>query len=284
EDIAGLNTVIVSRPIVHTNLHQTICNQLNITQPVPGSRSPVAVSSSEIVRTSPLKVLVVDDNPANLKLVIEFLKGLNVCSHPADGGKQALSLFESTAFDLILMDVQMPGMDGLETTRRIRALESGKRTPIVALTAHAVDEQKTRLLLAGMDDYLSKPVSEADLRMIIERWVTQVESPLEWEPRLARPAKTSIRTATVTVGELSATSIFDWKESLQLARNKPDLATDMLTMLLESINDCRSQLMDAQVTQDTQRLQEAIHKFHGGCCYCGVPALRKASRDMEQAL
>src|SRR5690606_6391366 len=131
EDIAGLNTVIVSRPIVHTNLHQTICNQLNITQPVPGSRSPLAVSSSEIVRTSPLKVLVVDDNPANLKLVIEFLKGLNVCSHPADGGKQALSLFESTSFDLILMDVQMPGMDGLETTRRIRALESGKRTPIV---------------------------------------------------------------------------------------------------------------------------------------------------------
>ncbi len=281
EDIAGLNTVIVSRPIIHTTLHQTICNQLNITQPLTASRSLTGSAQVGIVRAAPLKVLVVDDNPANLKLVMEFLKGLNVFSHPADSGIQALSVFESTSFDLILMDVQMPGMDGLETTRRIRALESGNRTPIVALTAHAVDEQKTRLLLAGMDDYLSKPVSEADLRMIIERWVTQ---PIQaYEPRLARTLRENLHTAPPRL-DAAGTSLFDWKESMQLARNKPDLATDMLTMLLESIADTRDELIVAQEASDTERLQEAIHKFHGGCCYCGVPALRHASRELEQAL
>lgn len=284
EDIAGLNTVIVSRPIIHTKLYQTICNQLNITQPLPGSRNSTATTTAEIARTTPLKVLVVDDNPANLKLVMEFLKGLNVCSHPADDGMQALSLFESTSFDLILMDVQMPGMDGLETTRRIRALESSTRTPIVALTAHAVDEQKTRLLLAGMDDYLSKPVSEADLKMIIERWVTQVASSHEPELRAPRAVSDGFLPSPGPERELPGPSLFDWKESLQLARNNPDLATDMLTMLLESIEDTRSELIDAQAARDTGRLQEVIHKFHGGCCYCGVPALRNASREMEQTL
>ncbi len=284
EDIVGLNTVIVSRPIVHGVFYQTICNQLNIAWPRPDAD---AATPAGRVRTAPipqLTVLVVDDNQANRKLAVELLKNLNVRCQTAESGAQALELFQNEPFGLILMDVQMPGLDGLETTRLIRSRESGRRTPIVALTAHAVDEHKTRLLTAGMDDYLSKPVSEADLKMIIDRWVTQLRVPAE---QLVAPPATppeSFAAESLATAPTSGQKVFDWNESMELARHKPDLAADMLRMLIKSVPETRTQLLALQESQDRVQLREVIHKFRGGCCYCGVPPLRAACERFENLL
>lgn len=118
-----------------------------------------------------VRILLVEDDPMVRDLVDLILKNRGWDVIAADSGEGALAAWETGGIDLILMDVQMPGMDGLETTRAIRRAEggSGTRTPIIAMTAHAREEDKEQCLEAGMDDYLSKPIRMGDLYSAVER-------------------------------------------------------------------------------------------------------------------
>jgi two-component system sensor histidine kinase BarA len=279
-DVIGLHTQIVPRPVAHSLMHQTMCNLLNIAQRFSSTGDQPETPQSRL-KSKGTKILVVDDHPANLKLVSEFLKGLGVEVKTTNSGTEALTICEREIFSLILMDVQMPGLDGYATTKLLRSKEINIRTPIVALTAHAVNEQKTQLLLAGMDDFLSKPVSEDDLRHIIERWAASNTSALETTEKLEAP-HTAPAPAAPTSEKKSTT--FDWKESLRLAKNKPDLATDLLKILISSLDETLIGIRAAIQENNMQSLLEITHKFHGGCCYCGVPAARQASKTLEEVL
>jgi CheY-like chemotaxis protein/HPt (histidine-containing phosphotransfer) domain-containing protein len=122
--------------------------------------------------TKPLTVLVVEDNEVNRRLAVKQLERLGYAAVAAAGGAQALEALEESPVSLVLMDIQMPDMDGYETTRRIRALEAsrGQRVPIVALTANARTSDRDEGIAAGMDDYISKPVMLETLRGVLERW------------------------------------------------------------------------------------------------------------------
>jgi CheY-like chemotaxis protein len=117
-----------------------------------------------------VRILVAEDVLLNMKLIIALLKsawpGAQVI--PAENGVDAVALFEREQPDLILMDVQMPEMDGLEATRRIREMESGSRVPIIALTAAALKEDQEKCLEAGMDSFMSKPVELAKLKILLK--------------------------------------------------------------------------------------------------------------------
>jgi len=117
-----------------------------------------------------LRILVVEDNPINAKLTSSMLQKQGHRPVLVTNGRDALAIAQRVSFDLVLMDVQMPEMDGMETTVAIRKLESGTKThlPIVALTAEAIDGDRTRCLAAGMDAYLSKPFTIPQLSRIIE--------------------------------------------------------------------------------------------------------------------
>jgi CheY-like chemotaxis protein len=115
---------------------------------------------------------VVEDNLVNQKVTATMLEKAGHTCVLASGGPIALELLKTRQFDMILMDVQMPGMDGFETTAAIRDLQrpTGVRTPIVAMTAHAMTGDRERCLEAGMDDYISKPIRGEELtRMIAKR-------------------------------------------------------------------------------------------------------------------
>ncbi|BFM11689.1 ATP-binding protein [Simiduia litorea] len=227
------------------------------------------------------KILAVDDNPANLQLVGELLNGLGMDVTLASDGKQAIELAERQLFDLIFMDLQMPIMDGIEATKVIRNKESGKRrTPIVALTAHAMAEQKSQLLLAGMDDYLSKPVSEAQLAHIINRWLKARNLQKNW---LKLERSTDALTPDIDVAPESP-KIVDLNRSLVLANNKPNLAKDMLSMLLIGLKSDQDNIKLHHSTNDYDALEAVVHRLHGGCCYCGVEALRLAAHDLDKSL
>ena len=122
------------------------------------------------------RVLVVDDNKVNrlvaTKMLLQYGSGLSVDS--AESGYEALDALAEKNYDLILMDVSMPGMDGLETTTQLRAQEREKqvsRVPIVALTAHAMAGDRERFIAAGMDDYIAKPLRRDDLRVVLDDWL-----------------------------------------------------------------------------------------------------------------
>lgn len=117
-------------------------------------------------------ILVVEDNPVNQLVIQHQLEALGYSVEVAGNGVQALEMLEGGGFDLVLMDCQMPGLDGYETTRRIRQRKgAGSRIPVIALTAHALEGDRQKCFASGMDDYLSKPFRERDLEEILERWM-----------------------------------------------------------------------------------------------------------------
>ncbi|HEY7886230.1 MAG TPA: response regulator, partial [Cellvibrionaceae bacterium] len=263
----------VKKPITQNELLGAINTNLDIQ-----SGTSVYQPTSSTTKASTLKkVLVVDDNKANLQLASELLKGLKIETIQALSGTEALKLFSEDSFDAVFMDIQMPGMDGLETTRRLRLLdqEHNKRTPIIALTAHSLTDQKTDLLLAGFDDCLKKPVDEAQFTHVLNRWTgfDTLRTPL---PR-----------TTVKAGNPNQNGTYQpvsVEQCLSLANYKPVLARDMLVMLIEGLTDDKRAIRESFTKQDYRQLQEHIHRLYGSSCYCGVPILRSLAGLLDKIL
>jgi len=122
-----------------------------------------------------MKILLAEDNQINQELIQDYLEDTNIEIRVAENGLQATRLFATERFDVILMDCHMPIMDGFEATQTIRELERRNTlmpVPIVAVTAHAMQHEQDRCFLSGMDDYLSKPFSRADLLGKLKKWAT----------------------------------------------------------------------------------------------------------------
>ena len=219
----------------------------------------------------PLQIIAVDDNPANLKLLTALLEDLGVGVTPCDSGAKCLELIDRLNYDLVLMDIQMPGMDGLETTRHIRSRESNdKHIPIVAVTAHALASEKQKLLKSGMDDYVTKPINENQLIHIIKRWTNRdlaSPTPVELPPSPERHQ-----------------SAVDIAMGLKLANGKEDLAEEMLSMLFDSLKTDKHTMSQALEKNDYADLLEKVHKLHGATRYTGVPRLQKAAKGLEEVL
>jgi CheY-like chemotaxis protein len=122
------------------------------------------------------RVLVVEDNPVNRRVAERMLDRMGIAVQSAVNGSEAIYLLQHQKFDLILMDCQMPHMDGYQTTAEIRRGEPGSRVPIVAMTAHAMAGDREKCLAAGMDDYLSKPVDLERLRAVLNRHLAEEQA------------------------------------------------------------------------------------------------------------
>jgi CheY-like chemotaxis protein len=120
-----------------------------------------------------LRLLVAEDNPVNQRLAVRMLEKRGHSVTVAGNGREALDALVKDTFDLVFMDVQMPGMDGFETTAEIRDKEKGtsRHQIVIALTAHAMKSDRERCLAGGMDDYLSKPIRPQELDKILERYL-----------------------------------------------------------------------------------------------------------------
>jgi len=226
-----------------------------------------------------LHVLAVDDHLPNL-IVLEALLGeLNVKTTKALSGQEALTIIQqgveqgAKPFDLIFMDIQMPVMSGIDTTRAIRSLEStldGMRMPIIALTAHALADEKQKLLKVGMDDYVTKPIQIEQIIQILTNWTSdkfiQHQQPIE---------------NTVYIEALDS-YILDWKQSLALAANKEDLAQDLLKMLVDSFPTELAEIEQLIELEDFPQLEHVLHRLYGATRYVGTPKLQRITGDFEQ--
>jgi CheY-like chemotaxis protein len=142
--------------------------------------APAALAEDSVPEeTSPLRILLVEDNAVNQKLAQRLLQKRGYEVRIASDGNEALRETERSEYDLILMDIQMPGMDGIQAARAIRQREAGggARTPILAMTACAMVGDRERCLDAGMDDYLTKPVQPEDLYAKVEEWARTSRRP-----------------------------------------------------------------------------------------------------------
>ena len=163
----------LSKPVRQADLLKTV--QLVLGSLGGNDRQPGRASHPLRSDRGRLKILLAEDHPVNQKLAVRILEKIGASITVAETGRQALEILESQSFDLVLMDIQMPEMDGIELAVAIRERESstGQRVPIIAMTAHAMAGDKQRCLEAGMDDYVSKPIKTKELFDAIDRIAPQ---------------------------------------------------------------------------------------------------------------
>jgi CheY-like chemotaxis protein len=133
-----------------------------------------SVDDTRVFSDRNIQVLVVDDNPVNLLVASKYLKNLGIVPDTAEDGEKAIEKIKSKAYHVVLMDLLMPGIDGYETTQKIRTLEDSyfKEIPIIALTASAMNEIRDKALASGMIDFISKPFRPEELKSTIARYIT----------------------------------------------------------------------------------------------------------------
>ncbi|EJM16690.1 signal transduction histidine kinase [Pseudomonas sp. GM21] len=284
----GCKVLVLCPTTEQTLFHLSVPNPHSQLQAKPACTRKLRRALSDLVnprqqRTEPgepvssraPKVLCVDDNPANLLLVQTLLEDMGAKVLAVESGYAAVKAVHNETFDLVLMDVQMPGMDGRQSTEAIRLWESERHCtplPIVALTAHAMANEKRALLQSGMDDYLTKPISERQLAQVVLKWTGLAL-------RNHGPERSSD-----SHGGGHDLQVLDPEEGLRLAAGKADLAADMLAMLLASLEADREAIRTARESNDQNALIERVHRLHGATRYCGVPQLRAACQRSETLL
>lgn len=274
----GINRHL-TKPIIRKKLYDSLFDWFEVGKKVE-TAAQQKQQSLPAADASDLKILCVDDNPANLKLIAEFLSEYDLQTTLATNGVEAVDACKKEQFDLVFMDIQMPEMDGVEATRHIRKMKNNQaRTPIVALTAHAMKGEKEKLLNEGMDDYLTKPISQAQLEETIRKWtrkkLTASEAEDIHDTELPSAKSEEIKPTTNAI---------DWELSLKAVNQKEDLAKDMLSMLVKSFAEAKTEITSAFNNKDSEELTKQVHKLHGATAYCGVPILKRLAGEYETHL
>ena len=274
---------VLSKPVCTRKLFR---GALHLLRPSTAAPAPARASSVE----PRVRVLCVDDNLANLKLVEALLSDMGAEVLTATSGEDALELLGQQQVDLVFMDVQMPGMDGRQTTAELRQREDAAdapAVPIVALTAHALAGERRQLLKCGMNDYMSKPINPEQLRHCVQKWTGVTLDPLaDSTPEAERAvlAAPAADTELPPAKALPTRRVLDRQEGLRLAAGKADLAADMLAMLIDGLPRERQQIEQARASADRGALLEAVHRLHGATRYCGVPELRACCNEAESLI
>jgi PAS domain S-box-containing protein len=222
------------------------------------------------------RILLAEDNPVNQSVALGLLEDLGLSADVAQNGQEALERIGQTAYDVVLMDVQMPILDGIEAVRRIRADEraanAARRLPVVAMTAHAMDGDKSRCLSAGMDDYLCKPLVPAAFRAMLSRWLA---------PGDDAPAVHSIGAEPPPVPSPNAEP-FDRAEMMTRISGNAALAERLIDILVETLPVQLDELQSFAEKGDAVQAERLAHSIKGSALNFAAEPLRTAAYLLEK--
>jgi two-component system sensor histidine kinase/response regulator len=268
ENCERLNVVQrLTKPVKQSELFDAIVAALEI---APPERKPLDTSEGAFQPSRPLKILLAEDSLVNQRLATALLERYGHRLTVAGNGVEALSALERESFDLVLMDVQMPEMDGLTATRKIREREAiqGGHTPIVAMTAHALKGDRERCLDAGMDEYVSKPVRERNLLAAMRAVLGDgVPGPVADE---------------VTTGSETNGQVIDWEVARKVCGGDEALLRDIVEAFLEEGPRRMTEIREAIDTENYELLNRAAHTIKGSMRYFGAQAVFDRAFALEQ--
>ena len=213
-------------------------------------------------------VLLVEDNLVNQKVAARFLERLGCSVEVASNGAEGLAAATARSFDLILMDLQMPVMDGMTATRRIREIETLRQTPIIALTANAMTGDRERCEAAGMDDYLTKPIEVERLRAALTKYGLAVA---ETAP--------SVANGTASTGTLRPP--IDLNALNELIDGDCHFARDLAATFIDSGEQQIAEMQRAAARGDREALAKAAHKLKGACANIHAQSLHVLAQRIE---
>jgi CheY-like chemotaxis protein len=222
----------------------------------------------------PLRILLAEDIRPSQKLVLRILQRRGHSVEVAETGARAVELVRGEDFDVVLMDVQMPTMDGLEATRHIRRIEDARkaRIPVVAMTAHAMPGDQERCLEAGMDAYLAKPIQADELIKMVERMAGRSASgqgPRRARPTQGRPEHSEEKVAAVQ-GQPEVR--FDAAEALVRCAGQHEILAEMVSFYLDNIGTWIDEMRVAADTGAARELARLAHRLRGTLVYLAAHA------------
>jgi len=219
-----------------------------------------------------LSILIVDDNPLNLTLASALLDNKVSQSIAVPSGHEALQQLKQQSFDLILMDLEMPDMSGIETTREIRQSRyCAHDIPIIALTAHAFSEIRVEIIEAGMNDLLAKPYQPEELYTMIAKWCRN-QTPV---------SNTNTADNTVQPHDLQ---IYNREAAISLAANKKDIAEQLLNDFLQQLTANENDIRKTHQQQDYPALYSAAHKLSGSASAIAAEAIHAQTLSLQNSL
>jgi two-component system, sensor histidine kinase and response regulator len=272
----------LSKPVRQSHLQDCLALALGRARQPDETKTQSLITKYTITEShkTQMRILVAEDNPTNQQVALGILKKLGYQADAVANGFEAVSALQKITYDVVLMDCQMPEMDGFEATRAIREEDSAvlnPRIPIIALTAHALKGDREKCLNAGMDDYLTKPVSPQELEMALDRWLADNPS----SNRASLQAGTISALDSLQVEEIKA--VFNEEELLERLMGDKDLAQLVLTGFLEDIpiqiKKLRGQLEEGQ----SLGVGKQAHTIKGAAANVGANSLRDAAFELELA-
>ena len=256
-----LNKTYIQKPVKPKDIHDALFGA-----PERGTAAPQDDIAPAL---APLRVLIAEDEETNQLVATERMKRWGHHVTLAQNGEETLQALAADSFDLILMDVHMPKMDGLEATRRIREDEkkSGGHIPIIAMTASALKGDKERCIQAGMDAYLSKPIHEAELIDAL------------------RPFQNFTSKADKTNDEERAesTPVFEFDKLLEETFNDRDFLSKIIRIFLDTTPDLLESAREAIANKDASAIEESAHKIKGALLNINAPQAADLALRMEEA-
>jgi signal transduction histidine kinase/CheY-like chemotaxis protein/HPt (histidine-containing phosphotransfer) domain-containing protein len=277
--------------------------------PVSGNAVPIPDAESATGAEPPLRILLVEDNPLNRQLAAMLLGGRGHAVVSAADGSEAIRRFFESDFDLVLMDIQMPGMDGFETTRRIRDRETGRRVPIYALSARVLDDDRERCRAAGMDGFIGKPIRREELFRVLARVSAPApEAPGSPDPSVSpdssrqfAPSDRSDRSdrsdqpersdskaghARGSAAETDGTGLgmsLDREGLMDIVGGTPRIARELLRIFRRSCPDIFAAVEAAVGDADADALREAAHALKGMGLNVSAKPVADAALALERA-
>lgn len=279
----------ISKPASRSTLYDAMSSVLGGHAALP----PLASLRTKPPALSGSRILLVDDNDFNRQVGQELIEITGASVDTAENGEQALTAIGAHAYDLVLMDIQMPVMDGYTSTRLIR--ERRPKLPIIALTAHAMAEEKARVLAAGMNDILSKPILPEMLYAMLAHWLTNSRSAATPSvPQPASPPDPSCFPAKAMPGNASpeeSPSVppvsydgFDFQAALARVNGDRKMLERFLRLFRERNGNAVSAIGAALVQHDTVLARRLAHTLKGGAGTIGMHELQAAAARLETAL
>ncbi len=271
----------MTKPVMPSDLLDIVLEVTGITKPDDGTEG-----TNEPALTGPVrKVLLAEDGVINQRVAMGFLKKWGHEVVLACTGREAVEAAKREVFDLILMDIQMPDMNGIEATAAIRALEAeiGRHQPIVAMTANAMKGDRERFLAAGMDDYIAKPFEPTELQRVLNQAPAISHSraianqPSEPGPPEQHPSVTINPVAAPSSSE----SLYDWQATVKQAGGSEEMARILSHIYLEESKKLIGQMREAFDAGDATKLSRAAHTLKGAALCLHATSVVKSAQALE---